>query len=373
MSNPSRALEVHIIQFGRFLRNHGFIIGPGEHLEASAALELIGFNQMPLFEQVLATVFCKSREQQQEFGALFMEFWLELFQAFDSKVKTVEVAKSPEAHLQALKSWLYQNQSQNKDQEELVMHSSALAAKAVMPSYQQQQVEELIRLLNKFTKDWANRPTRRYQTKSRLGKLDLRKSIRQNAGQFDLVNLLYRKRKPRKLDLVVLADSSRSMELFSSFTMQLLYAFQQSYRRLETFVFGTQLFRITHWMQEHSFDKAVSKLHQQIPEWSGGTKIGASLSQFITRYGSQMLHNNCLLLIISDGWDTGDQEQLEWATRYLQRRTRKLIWLNPHASKPGYEPLVSGMQTALPYIDIFQGVHDIESFKSWQSSRYQSL
>jgi uncharacterized protein with von Willebrand factor type A (vWA) domain len=163
------------------------------------------------------------------------------------------------------------------------------------------------------------------------------------------------------------------MKLFSNFTLQLLYAFQQSYRRLETFVFGTQLFRITPWLKEHSFEQAVMKLNEQVPEWSGGTNIGGSLSQFIEAYASQMLNKNCLLMIISDGWDTGDTEELAWAIGYIQRRVKKLIWLNPHASKPNFEPLVAGMQAALPYIDIFQGVHDLETLKSWQKGHYQSL
>ncbi len=241
----------------------------------------------------------------------------------------------------------------------------------MLPIHEQNQVEELMRWLRKFTKDWATRPSRRFLANTHKGKVDLRKTIRYNHAE--IIKLMHRCKKDRKLDLVVLADSSRSMRLFSSFTVQLLYAFQQSYGRLETFVFGTRLFRITPWLQEHSFEQAVAKLNAQVPEWSGGTNIGGSLAQFVEAYASTMINNNCLLMIISDGWDTGDTEELTWAMSYLHRRVKKLIWLNPHASKPDYQPLVAGMQAALPYIDIFQGVHDLESLKSWQNARYQSL
>jgi len=161
---------------------------------------------------------------------------------------------------------------------------------------------------------------------------------------------------------VLVCDVSKSMEMFSNFTVQLLYAFQNSYRSIETFVFGTELHHVTRMLKHNSFKQVLNQLSDQVPDWSGGTRIGHCLNELIQGYGARLLHGKVIFLMISDGWDTGDIELLEQSMKYIKRRVKKLIWLNPQAGKPGFKPQVQGMVTALPYIDIFHGAHDVESF-----------
>ncbi len=140
-----RSLEIHLIQFGRLLRGHGYLVGPKEQQEALTALQLVGFDDLILFRHTLASVFCKSQNQQKQFDELFEKFWQELFRSFDSKVKTVEIPKAQPPSFSSLKTWLYQNHSpKSDDHEELVMNSTARSAKGMLPIHEQNQVEELM-------------------------------------------------------------------------------------------------------------------------------------------------------------------------------------------------------------------------------------
>ncbi len=370
------SLSRNIVEFCVLLRNHGFNIGPKEESETLQLLSEIPFSTLEHFKRVLGALLAKNREQQLIFDDIFNRFWQEIFDSFDSKVKTSKtLTESPPKQktapeLSELKSWLFQHDS--KKQEEAAFYSRGKPQKGRLKDYEGAQVSGLIKVLQRFTRDWANQQSRRFKSsKKPRHSLDLRKSLRKNIYHGELVSLAYRQRKIQKLDLVVLCDVSRSMELFSRFTVQLLYAFQNNYRSMETFVFGTQLHRISKSLQHHNFEEALKTLGEA--GFFGGTKIGSSLHEFIENYGSHLLNKRTLVLVISDGWDTGELDQLEWSMSYIHRRVKKVLWLNPQAGKPGYTPQVAGMKAALPYIDIFQGVHNLESLQEWQRGGYKSL
>ena len=369
-------LSEHLIDFCRFLRTKGFKLGSREETEALQALTHIPFSSMDDFKLLLKSLLTKTYAQRLNFDQLFQEFWWELFQAFDAKTKKVEKPTSQKsaASLLELKKWLYREPPKPEKTESTPFYSLGKGSSQLLPDYQTHQITELAQVLRRFTEHWASRHSRRFITTSKTHtSLDIRKSLQKNILTGEMIKLFHKKPKLQKLDLVILCDVSRSMELFTKFTVQFLYAFQNNYRSIETLVFGTELYRISSWLKHHSFEKSLEILRQQVPDWSGGTRIGHALDQFIDKYGAQHLNKKTIFLIISDGWDTGDLQLLEWSMAYIQRRVRKLIWLNPQAAKPGYEPQVAGMKTALPYIDIFQGVHDLDSLRQWQQSGYRSL
>ena len=190
----------------------------------------------------------------------------------------------------------------------------------------------------------------------------------------EILDLAYHQRRRQRLKLVLLCDVSKSMDLYSRFLIQFIYAFQSVYRRIETFVFSTALHRITETLRREELYSALEQLSGTVPDWSGGTKIGASLEQFVSQHGLKLVDSQTVVLIISDGWDTGEVDLLENSMRFLNKHARNVIWLNPLKGSPGYEPKTRGMQAALPYIDIFASAHNLNSLRKLvrQLTRIQS-
>jgi hypothetical protein len=153
------------------------------------------------------------------------------------------------------------------------------------------------------------------------------------------------------------------MERYSRLFLYFLYALAQRPQRVEVFVFGTRLTRLTPALRFKDIDQAVRRISQAVMDWSGGTRIGESLKSFNYRWARRVLGGGAVLLMISDGWDRGDITLLENEMARLRRSVSRLIWLNPLLGSPDYQPLVRGIQAALPYIDEFLPLHNLDSFE----------
>jgi uncharacterized protein with von Willebrand factor type A (vWA) domain len=150
------------------------------------------------------------------------------------------------------------------------------------------------------------------------------------------------------------------MDLYSRLLLQFLYALQGSVARVESFVFATELRRITSLLSERPYASALRGLGAQVTDWSGGTRIGACLSAF-NRDWARLVDRRTVVVILSDGWDTGDPAQLGEELEMLKKRCRRLIWLNPLLGSEDYEPLTQGMQAALPHLSAFAPAHNLAS------------
>ena len=165
------------------------------------------------------------------------------------------------------------------------------------------------------------------------------------------MELSFRRRKPRKTRLVVISDVSGSMDIYSRILLQFVYGLQNSFARVETFVFSTSLERITAHLKRKNYRQALQLLSRNVRGWSGGTLIGASLAAFNSAW-LKLIDKRTIVIIMSDGWDTGEPAELAPALAELKRRAGRLIWLNPLLGNSTYQPLVRGMQAALPFIDV---------------------
>ncbi len=176
-----------------------------------------------------------------------------------------------------------------------------------------------------------------------------------------MIELAWRRRKVRRLKLVLLCDVSGSMDVYSRFLSQFLYGLQSELRGVSTFVFSTRLFDVTPMLRARTFDEALGHVARHVDGWSGGTRIGACLAEFNRRYAKGRLGPRTVVVIISDGWDRGDIEQLAREMRMLKRRAYRLLWLNPLLGNADYQPVAQGMVAALPHVDQFLPVHNLES------------
>lgn len=223
------------------------------------------------------------------------------------------------------------------------------------------QLEEVFRLTVLIARRLARRITRRRRPVRRKGRVDLRRTLRANLTRGDIIDLRFRARRRKKVRLVLLCDVSGSMDLYSRFLLQFLFALQSVFGRVETFAFSTRLTRITEHLRARSYRHVLRRL-TEVRDWSGGTRIGESLAQF-NREWPTLVDRRTIVIVLSDGWDTGDPELLAAELLRIRRRAGRVIWLNPLLGNPSYEPLTRGMAAALPLVDDFAAAHNLTALR----------
>jgi hypothetical protein len=154
----------------------------------------------------------------------------------------------------------------------------------------------------------------------------------------------------RPRQVVLVCDVSGSMAPYARMLMQYMHACVAARRRVEAFAFGTRLTRITHELTGRDHDRALDRAASAVTDFSGGTRIGAALAE-LNRVHGRRLGRGSVVVILSDGWDRGDPAQLDLEMARLRRAAHRLVWLNPLAAHPDYEPLTRGMRAAVPHTD----------------------
>jgi uncharacterized protein with von Willebrand factor type A (vWA) domain len=206
--------------------------------------------------------------------------------------------------------------------------------------------------------------SRRFRRSKRTGDMDFRLILKRSLKVEGLpLNLYYRRRKKRLKKLVILADVSGSMDRYVRFLMPFLLGLRGIGSQPEVFVFSTSLSRITFFVRKLPVEKALSRISCEVPDWSGGTRIGESLQQFHVRYGQRHLNKRTVVVIMSDGWDLGARSLLQKEMQTLSGKVHSVIWLNPLAGDPEYRPLCRGMQAVLPYVDHLLAADSLQSLR----------
>ena len=217
------------------------------------------------------------------------------------------------------------------------------------------------RLMRAITLNTPVRPSRRRRTAPNGARIDLRGTLtaaRRTGGH--PVRLRRFDERPRPRKLVVLCDISGSMEPYARAMLQLLYCAVGG-ARAEVFTFATRLTRLTPALRRTRPSVALERAGRTAPDWSGGTRIGGCLDEFNRRYGRRGLARGAVVLIISDGWDTGDPADLGRQMLRLSRVAFRIVWANPRTASPRYRPLAGGMAAAWPHCDAVVSAHSIDA------------
>jgi hypothetical protein len=229
------------------------------------------------------------------------------------------------------------------------------------------ELRQLITLMREMTLAIPPRRTRRFRSLRRGKRPDLRGTMRQ-ARRYggEVIRLSHRARVVRPRRLVVLCDISGSMEPYARALLLLLYALnggkvRGGQNRPEVFSFATRLTRLTPALASASPDTMLAKAGEAAPDWSGGTRIGAALKEFNDRYGTRGMARGAVVLIISDGWETGDPELLGRQMARLSRVAYRIVWANPRTQSSRYRPEVGGMAAAWPYCDAVVSAHNLDA------------
>lgn len=357
----------NLLIFGRILRRIGLDVNPSRMLDLVRAFDQIDIRVKADFYHTARCLLVHRSEDIPVFNRAFDAFWRRQGAAYTLK----GLRRSTDAN------------SQRADAVDLIRRefiSNEIDVEANGKEYRGFSPNELLheKDFSHMTPDELNRVRRwmarmnwslgqRKTRRLRAGSghlVDLRRTLRQSLKHggvvFEWVRL---ESKEKTRPLIVLADISGSMERYTHLILQFLFGISRGYKNVEGFVFSTRLTRITPYVKGKDIERALAEISKKVPDWSSGTRIGKALKEFNFVWGRRFLSRGAVILIISDGWDRGDNDLLIREMARLQRSSHRLIWLNPLLGSPGYEPRTRGMQSALSYVDDFLPVHNLKSLE----------
>jgi uncharacterized protein len=376
-SEPGAAMRRRLAGFVATLRGAGFAIGHAETADAVRVIASSAADRPESLCTALRALFCSRQTDLARFDELFDAFWRGrgMRQAMRIAADGVQ-AKAPrrfEAGPGAANSEAgLPERSVVGGAEDGVMDGrgrrggasahDALSVKDLRKLGGAQEMAAAIALAERLARRMCARLTRRQRVRACGRRIDLRATIRRNIGHGgEPLDLAFRRRKSKPMRLVVLLDASGSMELYLGFFVRFMHAVALSFKQSEAFLFHTRLAHVSSALRERDPAHALDRLALMAQGMGGGTKIGESLSTFNRWHARRTIHSRTCVIILSDGYDTGEPALLESSMRSLRRRCRRIVWLNPLIGWKGYEPSARGMQAALPYVDLFAAAHSIES------------
>jgi uncharacterized protein len=373
----SRDLLTQTLAFGRMLRAAGVATTTSEVMDAVRALEAVDLLDRNEVYLALRTVLVTRREEIPIFDRCFEAFWkyrADDGQGLDGLIQAIDPPKpeddtipgSVESNAKkqmevALEGWEEEGEDDGEPLEVPGVSAQEVLMDQDFSTFPSDQLDEVARVTVLIAKRLARRLSRRRRPVRRGGVVDLRRSIRANLMKGEMVELRRREKRRKKIRLVLLADVSGSMDLYSRFLLLFLYALQNAFGRVETFTFATRLTCITEYLKGASYKQALRQL-AVVRDWSGGTRIGESLRDFNRNWG-HLVDRRTIVIVLSDGWDTGEPEELAQEMLTLKRKAGRVVWLNPLLGNPSYEPLTRGMAAALPLVDHFAAAHNLASLR----------
>jgi uncharacterized protein with von Willebrand factor type A (vWA) domain len=365
--------------FARTLRDNGYRVGLAETRDALQVLASPAAVRPTSLKPALRSLFCATHSDWERFDEIFDAFW----QGRDMRQRQIlsgvpsasgaPARKLAEAHVPQEALGLPdrierrsdgdgETQAEGRGRREGASRVENLAATDLRHIVDPEEIAATHALAARLARVMRARLVRRDQIRRRGRRLDLRRTIHRNVSHGGMpFELAWRRRKIKPLRLVVLLDASGSMSLYTAFFVRFLHGVVDAFREAEAFVFHTRLAHVSPSLRDRDVTRAVEKLSLMAQGIGGGTRIGESLATFNRWHARRVINSRTALMIVSDGYDTGEPGQLGEEMRRLRRRCKKIIWLNPLIGWRDYSPQARGMQAALPYVDLFAPAHNLES------------
>ncbi|MCH7699325.1 MAG: VWA domain-containing protein [Chloroflexi bacterium] len=360
------SLSANLVQFAALLKAAEVAVTTTQLIAAGQALGEIDFARRGDVREALASTMLTQVEDRAVFDELFDRYW-NLPRPEDDGPRPEPASLEPgkqKLGIAELVDVAYVRGTPVSSQERPPRSYSAeeVFVEKDFATYRDDEVRAARRYLRRLAPKLATATTRRRRAARTGTELDLRRSLRRAwMTDGEVLKLLRKRRRVRRLNLVLLCDVSGSMDVYSRFLTQFVYGLQAELRRVSTFVFSTRLFDVTAMLKARSFEEALDRIRRHVDGWSGGTRIGGCLAEFNRTYGRERIGPRTAVIIISDGWDRGDVDQLRREMRLLKRRAFKVLWLNPLLGAKDYLPVAQGMAAAMPSIDAFLPVHNLAS------------
>jgi uncharacterized protein with von Willebrand factor type A (vWA) domain len=373
---PGRLPE-NVMHFARLLRAAGMRVGSDRVIDCVRALQIAGAHQFPLRREdwywTMSAVLLSRQEQRPIFDQAFRIFWrdpklaermmqLMLPQAYG------RAAKPDQQQSQRLTDALFGHREDESRSERLELEarltfsSREVLSRMDFDTMSAAELVEAKKMLAELRLPLPLIRTRRRRISPQGKSINLRATLRESLREGgDIIPLV--RAAPTELHppLVVLCDISGSMNPYSRMFLHFLHAITNDRDRVAVFVFGTRLTNITRQLRHRDVDVAMAKVADAIKDWSGGTRIGASLREFNFKWGRRVLAQNACVLLVSDGLDREAGEGLSEEMERLAKSCRSLVWLNPLLRYEKFEARPAGVRAMLPHVDLFLPVHNLKS------------
>jgi uncharacterized protein with von Willebrand factor type A (vWA) domain len=360
-------LVAHLARFAGALRARGVQVGTGDEVDATNALTIIDLADRDEIRRALLAALKIRPRDREAFDDMFGRHW-----NVGEPGSTSQVREPPRAGAPAVgRSWRADATAVQAEEGPLRSAETTTIGYSREAALRRKPLEEcspeelaaMEALLARWAPRWRARRSRRLTPVRGRGMPDIRRSFRKAlATGGELVSLAQRNRALDEPRLVVLCDTSGSMDVHARFLLAFALALRRVAPRTEVFAFNTSLTRLTPWLSPGRIGPTLDRLAVGVPGWSGGTRIGESLWEFVTEYPG-LLGARTTIVIVSDGLDRGDTTLVTEAMRALSTKSRRIVWLNPLSGDPRYEPSAHAMRAAMPFIDRFGPAHTLESLE----------
>jgi uncharacterized protein with von Willebrand factor type A (vWA) domain len=359
----ARAAE-RVAQFPGFLRANGFGVGGGDALQTLHAADRSGLLDREVLRWSLKALLCRRGDEWRRFDELFDAWFLPANRWQRPERREAENGAQIDAHpdgsIEGEPSDPKDIRPRRAASREEVLSSADFGALA-----EREHALEIEALMRRLARQLKHIRLRREARSRRGRRLDLPGTIRRSVASGGTpFHLLWRNHRSVRPRLVLLIDVSRSMVLYSFFYLRLARALAAELADVHSFIFHTRVTSVSQALHDPDPWRAQERLHLIAQGWAGGTRIGESLEQFNREHAPRIVHGRTAVVVLSDGYDTGDPRRLSDALAQLRRRARRVVWINPLASRPGYAPVAQGMQAALPHLDLLAPGADLASLRA---------
>jgi uncharacterized protein with von Willebrand factor type A (vWA) domain len=382
LEEPGDTLVIRILEFVRFVRENGFQIGVQEELDALAVAKHCNIMDQKRLHWGLRSLLCTNNNEWKRFDKLFKLYWLQhvkrtnYIQGSNPGGKlSVDAASQNLADSKEIKA-ADKTQQDEEDNESIGQGGTRSGASRKETQLQtdfrfltdNQQMQLMEEMVESLARRMRRRLTRRYRNLHQGRRIDFRRTIRSSLSHGGTpLDLVFKQRHRRLPKLVLLLDVSRSMSFYSYLFLRFARGIVGAFKDADAFIFHTHLVHVTDALHERNINTVTKRLAILSAGWAGGTRIGECLQTFNQDYARRSLSSRSIVIIFSDGLDTGTPELFSQQMELIKRRSKKIVWLNPLLGRSGYEPRAQCMHAALPMLDLFASAHNLESLLALES------
>ena len=378
-SKTSRLLDFNHHMFG-----HGFNTSFDQATQSLEGLQHIDLSKIQEWKNALKSIYCYNFETFEKFDELFDSFWTNegrkkttvQRQNNNKNNKTINTRSILAPPEQGTLDNDSTNKSMTNNENDMEVSSNAVSkiTASFIENKKKTDLKELIdsdlqkrihSAVLKIAKSIKHKRSRRLLADRKGAKLDLRKIVSKSLAYEGYPIKLYKKSKPKKpMRIVSILDISGSMKVYSQIFLTFVKGLVGVDQSSDVYLFHTRLMRVTEYLKENDTLNAVNRISLLTEGFSGGTKIGKSLKEFNNIYSKNNVNGRTVVIIISDGYDTGNPKIVSQELEKLKKRNCKIIWLNPLLGWENYEPVASSMKEASPYLDLFAPCSTIEDLEN---------
>ena len=373
---PTDRLVIRILDFVRFIRENDFHIGVQEELDALTVAKHCNIMDQKRLHWGLRSLLCTNNNEWKRFDRLFKLYWLQHVKRTNyiqgtspgGKLSVDAVGQNSDNSKEIKGA---DKAQQDEEGDESIGQGGTRSGASQRESQLQtdfrfltdnQQMQSMEDMVESLARRMRRRLMRRYRNLHQGRRIDFRRTIRNSLSHGGTpLELVFKQRHRRLPKLVLLLDVSRSMSFYSYLFLRFARGIVGAFKDADAFIFHTHLVHVTDALHEPNINTVTKRLALLSAGWAGGTRIGECLQTFNQDYAKRILTSRSIVMIFSDGLDTGTPELFSEQMAFIKRRAKKVAWLNPLLGRQEYEPTAQAMQAALPMLDLFASAHNMES------------